>query len=129
MCRGYLADKPRAVLYKLANIKDIWERRTAIVATYFFVRKGEVDDTYKIAELLLKDKHDLIHKATGGWLREAGKKILQGFCVSSISMRPRCHVLPCATQLSTSIENNGRSFRSDRMLTTIWGTLPGSSTD
>lgn len=71
---GYLADKPRAVLYKLARSKDIWERRTAIVATYFFVRKGEVDDTYKIAELLLKDKHDLIHKATGGWLREAGKK-------------------------------------------------------
>ena len=71
---GYLVDKPRDVLYKLARSKNVWERRTAIVSTYFFVRQGDVDDTFEIAELLLKDTHDLIHKATGGWLREAGKK-------------------------------------------------------
>jgi len=52
----------------------MWERRTAIVSTYYFVRQGDVADTFKIAELLLKDDQDLIHKATGGWLREAGKK-------------------------------------------------------
>ena len=71
---GYLFDKPRDILYKLARSKNIWERRTAIVSTYYFVRKGEVADTFKIAEMLLNDDQDLIHKATGGWLREAGKK-------------------------------------------------------
>lgn len=71
---GYLFDQPRDVLYKLARSKNMWERRTAIVSTFFFIRKGDVNDTFNIAELLLKDKEDLIHKATGGWLREAGKK-------------------------------------------------------
>jgi len=61
-------------LYKLARSKNMWERRTAIVSTYYFVRQGDVADTFKIAGLLLKDDQDLIHKATGGWLREAGKK-------------------------------------------------------
>ena len=71
---GYLVNKPRDVLYKLARSKNMWERRTAIVSTYYFVRQGDVADTFKIAELLLTDEQDLIHKATGGWLREAGKK-------------------------------------------------------
>jgi 3-methyladenine DNA glycosylase AlkD len=75
---GYLFDKPRALLYKLARSKNMWERRTAIVSTFFFIRQGETGDTFKIAELLIKDKEDLIHKATGGWLREAGKKDKQG---------------------------------------------------
>jgi 3-methyladenine DNA glycosylase AlkD len=57
---GYLFDKPRAILYKLAKSKNIWERRSAIVATYFFIRQNEVDDTFKIAELLLLDKQDLV---------------------------------------------------------------------
>ncbi|MBA3356560.1 MAG: DNA alkylation repair protein [Pyrinomonadaceae bacterium] len=74
---GYLFDKPRDILYKLARSKNVWERRTAIVSTYYFVRQGDVADTYKISEMLLNDKHDLIHKATGGWLREAGKKDLK----------------------------------------------------
>lgn len=71
---GYLVDKPRDILYKLARSTNVWERRTAIVSTYYFVRQGDVADTFKIAEMLLNDTHDLIHKATGGWLREAGKK-------------------------------------------------------
>ena len=71
---GYLFDKPRDVLYKLARSKNMWERRTAIVSTYYFVRQGDVADTFKIGTMLLKDDQDLIHKATGGWLREAGKK-------------------------------------------------------
>jgi len=71
---GYLFDKPRALLYKLAKSKNVWERRTAIVSTYFFIRQAEVEDTFAIAELLVSDNHDLIHKAAGSWIREAGKK-------------------------------------------------------
>jgi hypothetical protein len=69
---GYLFDKKRDVLFKLARSKNIWERRTAIVSTSYFMRMGETDDTFKIAELLLKDDQDLIHKASGWMLRVAG---------------------------------------------------------
>ena len=71
---GYLADKPRKILYKLAKSKNVWERRTAIVATYYFIRQDDVDDTYKIAAILIHDPHDLIQKAVGSWIREAGKR-------------------------------------------------------
>jgi hypothetical protein len=71
---GYLFDKPRDVLYKLARSENVWERRTAITATYYFIRQGDVDDTFRIGEMLLDDDHDLIHKAVGGWVREAGKR-------------------------------------------------------
>lgn len=71
---GYLADKSRKILYKLAKSKNVWERRTAIVATYYFIRQDDVDDTYKIAALLIHDPHDLIQKAVGSWIREAGKR-------------------------------------------------------
>jgi 3-methyladenine DNA glycosylase AlkD len=71
---GYLYDKPRTILYKLAKSKNIWERRTSIVATYYFIRQNDVDDTFKIAELLVHDKEDLVNKAVGSWVREAGKR-------------------------------------------------------
>ena len=69
----YLKDHPREVLYKLARSKNIWERRTAIVSTGQLIRNGETADTFKIAEMLLHDKEDLIHKGTGWMLRAAGK--------------------------------------------------------
>jgi 3-methyladenine DNA glycosylase AlkD len=71
---GYLFDKSRAPLYKLAKSKKPCERRTAIVATYFFIRQNEVDDTFKIAEILVNDKDELVNKAVGSWIREAGKR-------------------------------------------------------
>jgi 3-methyladenine DNA glycosylase AlkD len=71
---GYLFDKSRAPLVKLAKSKNIWERRTSIVATYFFIRQGQIEDTFKIAEILVYDKEDLINKAVGSWIREAGKQ-------------------------------------------------------
>jgi 3-methyladenine DNA glycosylase AlkD len=71
---GYLFDKPRKILYKLAKSKNVWERRTAIVSTYFFIRQNDLTDTFNISEILVNDDHDLIQKAVGSWLREAGKK-------------------------------------------------------
>jgi 3-methyladenine DNA glycosylase AlkD len=69
----YLDDRPRDVLDELAHSANVWERRTAILATLFFVRHGDLDDTFRIAELLVSDQHDLVQKAVGGLLREAGK--------------------------------------------------------
>lgn len=71
---GYLLDKPRDILYKLAKSNNLWERRIAMVSTWEFIRKGDLADTFKIAEALLTDKQDLIHKATGWMLRSAGDK-------------------------------------------------------
>lgn len=71
---GYLFDKPRKVLYKLAKSKKMPERRTAIVSTLFFIGKGDVEDAFKLAELMLYDKEELIHKANGWALRFAGDK-------------------------------------------------------
>ena len=70
----YLFDKPRKILYKLACSKNMWERRTAIVSTSYFIRNKQLDDTFEIAALLIDDDEDLIHKAAGGWIREAGKQ-------------------------------------------------------
>jgi hypothetical protein len=71
----YLADKPRDILYKLARSKDMWERRTAIVATAHFILKlKQTDDTFAIAEILVNDPEDLVHKGTGWMLRAAGDK-------------------------------------------------------
>jgi hypothetical protein len=70
----YLEDKPRDILYELARSNDWWRRRTAIVATAAFIKRGEVEDTYRIAGMLLNDKEDLVHKGAGWMLRYAGDK-------------------------------------------------------
>ena len=71
---AWLFTRSRAPLTRLARSRSLWERRIAIIATHYFIRKGEVADTFRIADLLLADEHDLIHKATGWMLREAGKR-------------------------------------------------------
>jgi len=89
---GYLADKPRDLLYKLAPSANPWERRTAIVSTYFFIRQDDIDDTFGIAEVLVHDKHELVQKAVGSWIREAGKrdqKRLMRFLDSHAGSMPR----------------------------------------
>jgi 3-methyladenine DNA glycosylase AlkD len=71
----FLIDKTdRKILLTLSHSKDLWEQRIAIVATFAFIRRGELDWTYKIVDTLNKHTHDLIHKACGWMLREAGKK-------------------------------------------------------
>ncbi|MEO1249014.1 MAG: DNA alkylation repair protein, partial [Pseudomonadota bacterium] len=70
----HLLDKDRTVLDRLAHSRDPHERRTAIVATYAFIKRGEVDDTYRIAELLVEDPDEYVQKALASWTREAGKK-------------------------------------------------------
>lgn len=74
----HLFDKPRNILYQLAKSKNMWERRTAIVSTCYFIRQGQTDDTFKIAEVLINDKEDLVHKGTGWMLRFAGAKDKKG---------------------------------------------------
>lgn len=73
---GYLLDKKdRSILVNLAHSKNMWERRIAIIATFQFIKEKEHSDTFKIAEILLSDKNDLIQKAVGWMLREVGKRV------------------------------------------------------
>ncbi len=98
MTGSYLYDKPRKILYKLARSKNLWERRTAIVSTCYFIRQGEVDDAFKIAELLLDDKEDLVHKGTGWMLRFAGdidrSRLIQ-FLDAHVTRMPRVLLRNC----------------------------------
>ncbi len=98
----YLVNKPPTLLIKLAHSKSMWERRIAIVATFAFIKRGDYTITFKIAELLLTDNHDLIHKASGWMLREVGKRIsftiLRTFLDQHAARMPR-------TMLRYSIEH------------------------
>src|SRR5262249_42934749 len=71
---AWLADRRRARLRRLARSSSLWERRIAIIATLHFIRRGEFDDTFAIADILMRDRHDLIHKAVGWMLREVGNR-------------------------------------------------------
>src|SRR4029078_5467118 len=72
---GWLADNPRGLLDTLAKSKVLWYRRIVIVATFYFIRRGEWKDAIRIAEALVNDEQDLIHKAVGWMLREVEKRV------------------------------------------------------
>jgi 3-methyladenine DNA glycosylase AlkD len=74
---AYLIDKEKELLYRFANSKDLWEKRFAILSTQTFIREHFFEDTLNISEILLQDKHDLIHKAVGWMLREIGNRNMQ----------------------------------------------------
>ena len=73
---AYLLDKPRKILYTLAKSKDLWEKRIAMISCFKFIKNNQFDDALKIATILMKDDHDLIHKAVGWMLREIGNRNL-----------------------------------------------------
>lgn len=72
----YLIERDKKLLYTWSRSKDLWKRRIAIMTTFHFISKGHFEDTFQIAEKLLNDKEDLIHKAVGWMLREVGNKDL-----------------------------------------------------
>ena len=83
---------PYPLLEKLARSKSLWDRRLAIIFTFAFIRAGELDPTIEISQRLLKDEHDLIHKAVGWMLREVGKRdiqILRAFLNENAQQMPR----------------------------------------
>lgn len=87
-----LNKKDKKILLKLAKSKSLWEQRIAIISTFTFIRYGKLDWTFKIAKMFINHKHDLIHKATGWMLREAGKrdvKSLRKFLDANFPHMPR----------------------------------------
>lgn len=97
----WLLDKERSMLYELAkNGKTIWEQRIGIVSTMQFIRHGQLDDTFAIADILLHHPHDLIHKAVGWLLREAGKRDTEAL---KTFLYPRYKTMP-RTMLRYAIE-------------------------
>lgn len=114
---GYLYDKQRDVLFDLARSPDPWARRTAMLSTLYFARQGDLDDVYRIAELLLQDDHDLIHKAVGGMLREAGKRDrdrLLAFLDEHAASMPRTMLRYAIEHLNNDQRNHYRSLRPNR---------------
>jgi len=88
----YLLDKPKNILYKLARSDSIWEKRIAIISTLAFIINNQFEDAIKLSEILLTEKHDLLHKAVGWTLREIGKKnpqVLETFLIPNYKKMPR----------------------------------------
>jgi len=109
---AYLWDKDKDYLFTLAKSDILWDRRISVVATWYFIKNNELGVTFEISKLLLNDKHDLIHKAVGWMLREAGKKDekqLIDFLSSHILQMPR-------TTLRYAIEKFSQETRKKYLL-------------
>ncbi len=91
---AWLATRRRTPLARLARSASLWERRIAIVSTHHFIRHGEFEDTFRVADRLIDDSHDLIHKAVGWMLREVGKR--DGAALRAY-LRERVQALPRTT--------------------------------
>ena len=107
----FLLDKDREILYKLAESHLLWDNRIAIVSTLTFIRSNDLDDTYELSLKMLHHKHDLMHKAIGWMLREAGKrdtKRLYDFVQEHKAIMPR-------TMLRYSIEKFDKETRKELM--------------
>lgn len=107
----FLLDKDRDILYKLAESDLLWDNRIAIVSTLTFIRHNDLDDTYKLSLKMMEHRHDLMHKAIGWMLREAGKRDeerLYKFVKEYKSLMPR-------TMLRYSIEKFDSTIRKELM--------------
>jgi 3-methyladenine DNA glycosylase AlkD len=105
----HLQTKNRGLLYRLAKSKNLWERRIAIVSTWAFIRRKDLKDTFAIATLLISDKHDLIHKAVGWMLREAGKrdeKVLTSYLDEYATRMPRTALRYAIERFSPNIRRH-----------------------
>ncbi len=108
---NFYFDKNRDILYKLVKSSSLWEQRIAVVATYYFLKRNDFKEILAFSEMLLEHKHDLIHKATGWMLREAGKmdiSILRKFLDQHHKKMPR-------TMLRYAIEKLNESERKKYM--------------
>ncbi len=107
---AWLFDKDRRILFDFAKSDNLWQRRIAIVSTFYFIRRQDYFDTIKLAKLLLNDKHDLIHKATGWMLREVGKncgtEILIDFLNKYQDKMPRTMLRYAIEKLPVKIRTN-----------------------
>ena len=104
---AYLLTRNKKPLYQLAKSKSLWDRRIAVLSTFYFIKYNEFADALKIAEILLKDKEDLVHKATGWMLREVGKRDTQ--CAEEF-LKKHCRTMP-RTMLRYAIEKFSPSKR------------------
>jgi len=89
---AHLFERSRRPLYRLAKSKSLWERRIAILSTFYFIRRNEFDDTLALADILLNDTEDLMHKAVGWMLREVGNRDLateEAFLLPRYKQMPR----------------------------------------
>ncbi len=114
---AYLDDRSRKPLYELAQSNSLWERRIAVIATFHFIKNGQFDETLKVAEMLVADAEDLIHKAVGWMLREVGKRnrsAEEAFLKSHYSCMPR-------TMLRYAIEKFPENVRQQYLRGTMGG--------
>ena len=122
---GWLEKRPRTALRRLARSRSLWERRIAIVATHHFIRRGDFADTFAIADVLLGDGHDLIHKAAGWMLREVGNR--DGRALREY-LKPRHQRMP-RTMLRYAIEKFPESERRSYLTRRTAASSRGSSTN
>lgn len=102
---AYLIEKDKFVLNKLAVSKNVWDRRIAIVSTFYFIKNNKFEETFRISKILINDHHDLIHKAVGWMLKEVGKRDeskLENYLKVNYKLMPRTMLRFTIEKLSDS---------------------------
>lgn len=97
----YLDDKPKDLIFKMAKSKDLWQKRVAVLASFHYINNGQAQVSIELAEMMLRDKQDLIHKATGWMLREVGLRVDEAILTDFLDQH--AHEMP-RTMLRYSIE-------------------------